>query len=88
MQVGLANSLAHMQWYYEEGVCCTQYPRTYNISMRDEYQAFQDDFRLTACVSTLKWLALGYRQVKYLRNYQEEKSKPFYQLKLHTDSLL
>lgn len=51
-----------MQWYFEEGVCSTQFPRTYNISLRDEYDAFQEDFRLTACISALKWVTLNYKQ--------------------------
>ncbi|KAK6619234.1 hypothetical protein RUM44_003616 [Polyplax serrata] len=60
-KVGLCNSLQQIQWYYEAGVCSTQFPRTYNTSVKDELQAFKDDFRLTACIGLLKWFVQNYR---------------------------
>ena len=34
----------------------TRFPRCYNICQPDDMEAFVDDFRLTACLNTLKWL--------------------------------
>lgn len=42
-------------------MCSTQYPRTYNISLKDEYEAFKDDFRITSCICILKWLVNNYK---------------------------
>lgn len=57
----MCNSLQQIQWFYEAGVCSTQFPRTYNTSTKDELQAFKDDFRLTACIGLLKWFNETYR---------------------------
>ncbi|KMQ98084.1 tubulin--tyrosine ligase-like protein 8 protein [Lasius niger] len=45
-----------MHWYYEAGVANTLFPRCYNICQSDQMHAFIDDFRLTGCLSLLKWL--------------------------------
>lgn len=31
------------------------------MSQKDEYEAFKDDFRMTSCISLLKWLTTTYR---------------------------
>jgi hypothetical protein len=45
-----------MHWFSEEGVSLTRFPRCYNICQPDDMEAFVDDFRLTACLNTLKWV--------------------------------
>ncbi|KAL0273736.1 UNVERIFIED_CONTAM: hypothetical protein PYX00_006345 [Menopon gallinae] len=60
-KIGLCNSLQNIQWYFEPGVCSTQYPRTYNMTQKDEYDAFKEDFRMTSCISLLKWLTATYK---------------------------
>ncbi|XP_011877218.1 PREDICTED: tubulin glycylase 3A-like isoform X2 [Vollenhovia emeryi] len=56
IQVGLCSSVRQMHWYYEAGVANTLFPRCYNICQSDQMHAFIDDFRLTSCLSLLKWL--------------------------------
>lgn len=58
--MGLCNSLQQIQWYYEKGVCTTQFPRTYNTTMREELNAFKEDFKMTACIGILKWFSETY----------------------------
>ncbi|XP_029162007.1 tubulin monoglycylase TTLL3-like [Nylanderia fulva] len=55
-KVGLCSSVRQMHWYYEAGVANTLFPRCYNIYQSDQMHAFIDDFRLTSCLSLLKWL--------------------------------
>ncbi|CAL1679916.1 unnamed protein product [Lasius platythorax] len=55
-KVGLCSSVRQMHWYYEAGVANTLFPRCYNICQSDQMHAFIDDFRLTGCLSLLKWL--------------------------------
>lgn len=53
---GLTASLTQMHWYTEPGVAVTKFPRSYNIHNSDSLEEFIDDFRITACISILKWL--------------------------------
>ncbi|KAG7311744.1 hypothetical protein JYU34_002803 [Plutella xylostella] len=55
---GLTASLTQMHWYTEPGVALTRFPRCYNIYSSDNLEEFIDDFRITACISTLKWLSI------------------------------
>jgi hypothetical protein len=45
-----------MQWYTEEGVSETFFPRCYCVSHLDEMFGFVNDFRITACYSLLRHL--------------------------------
>ncbi|CAH0603365.1 unnamed protein product [Chrysodeixis includens] len=54
---GLTTSLTQMHWYTEPGVALTKFPRCYNIHNSDSLEEFIDDFRITACISVLKWLS-------------------------------
>lgn len=53
---GLCASLTQMHWYTEPGVALTRFPRCYNIHNSESMEEFIDDFRITACISVLKWL--------------------------------
>ncbi|XP_053625443.1 tubulin glycylase 3A-like isoform X1 [Plodia interpunctella] len=53
---GLTTSLTQMHWYTEPGTAVTKFPRSYNIHNSDSLEEFIDDFRITACISVLKWL--------------------------------
>ncbi|XP_075991999.1 tubulin glycylase 3A-like isoform X6 [Anticarsia gemmatalis] len=55
---GLTTSLTQMHWYTEPGVAVTKFPRCYNIHNSDSLEEFIDDFRITACISVLKWLSI------------------------------
>lgn len=46
-----------MHWHTEPGVSLTKFPRCYNIHNSDSLEEFIDDFRITACISVLKWLS-------------------------------
>lgn len=54
---GLTTSLTQMHWHTEPGVSLTKFPRCYNIHNSDSLEEFIDDFRITACISVLKWLS-------------------------------
>ncbi|PZC83279.1 hypothetical protein B5X24_HaOG208043 [Helicoverpa armigera] len=54
---GLTTSLTQMHWHTEPGVALTKFPRCYNIHNSDSLEEFIDDFRITACISVLKWLS-------------------------------
>ncbi|KAL0118147.1 hypothetical protein PUN28_009073 [Cardiocondyla obscurior] len=55
-KVGLCSNVRQMHWYYEAGVANTLFPRCYNLCQSDQMHAFIEDFRLTGCLSLLKWL--------------------------------
>ncbi|KAK0097859.1 hypothetical protein PV326_013155 [Microctonus aethiopoides] len=54
-KIGLCSNVRQMHWYYEPGIANTLFPRCYNICQPDHLHAFIEDFRLTACLSLLKW---------------------------------
>lgn len=53
---GLCNVLRDLHWFFEEGKSETYYPRSYNVSNLDDLGEFIDDYRLTACMSMLRFL--------------------------------
>lgn len=46
-----------MHWHTEPGVALAKFPRCYNIYNPDSLEEFIEDFRITACISVLKWLS-------------------------------
>ncbi|CAH2066184.1 unnamed protein product, partial [Iphiclides podalirius] len=52
---GLTTSLTQMHWYTEPGIALTNFPRCYNIHNSENLEEFIDDFRITACISLVKW---------------------------------
>ncbi|CAG5096461.1 Similar to TTLL3A: Tubulin glycylase 3A (Drosophila melanogaster) [Cotesia congregata] len=69
-KVGLCSNVRQMHWYYEPGIANTLFPRCYNICQADHLHAFIEDFRLTACVSLLKWF------VEKMDNQTESREMP------------
>ncbi|XP_045777803.1 tubulin glycylase 3A-like isoform X4 [Maniola jurtina] len=59
---GLTTSLIQMHWHTEPGVALTKFPRCYNIYNSDSLEEFIDDFRITACISVLKWLSITIKE--------------------------
>ncbi|KAF4522297.1 hypothetical protein B566_EDAN011005 [Ephemera danica] len=57
--VGLSCALQHMQWFTEEGVSETLFPRCYCVNQQDELVGFINDFRLTACYSMLRHVIIS-----------------------------
>uniref|UniRef100_A0A1B6BZE1 Uncharacterized protein n=1 Tax=Clastoptera arizonana TaxID=38151 RepID=A0A1B6BZE1_9HEMI len=53
-KVGLCNYLQQTHWFCEAGISNTLFPRCYNIASEDDLEAFINNFRLTACISTLQ----------------------------------
>lgn len=52
---GLCLLLQQLYWHNEPGVSYVRFPRCYTINFADQCTAFVEDFRLTACISLLKW---------------------------------
>lgn len=53
---GLCNVLRDLHWFFEEGKSETYHPRSYNAWNPDDLAEFIDDYRLTACMSLLRFL--------------------------------
>lgn len=53
---GLCNVLRDLHWHFEEGKSETYYPRSYNAWNADDLAEFIDDYRLSACMSMLRFL--------------------------------
>jgi tubulin monoglycylase TTLL3/8 len=49
-----------MHWYSEAGFSETFFPRCYRLCLEDERLAFQEDYRLTACMSYLRHFVENY----------------------------
>lgn len=54
---GLCSALKDFHWYYEEGKSEAYFPRCFNVFNPEELTEFVDNFRTTACISLLRWLA-------------------------------
>lgn len=52
---GLCTYLQQMHWYSEDSVAETRFPRCYNICQEEDFTAFVQDFRMTACQSLVRW---------------------------------
>ncbi len=48
--------MQQLQWYQEEGVSTVLFPRCYNIFNEDELSIFTENFRITACISLIKFI--------------------------------
>lgn len=57
---GLCNVLRDLHWFFEEGKSETYFPRSYNAWNADDLAEFIDDYRLTACMSMLRFLVNRY----------------------------
>lgn len=73
---GLCNVLQQFYWFYDEDRCELNYPRTYNAWNADELADFIDDFRLTACVSLLRFLNENIAKLKPDKMYSDAGSIP------------
>ncbi|CAG5056553.1 unnamed protein product [Parnassius apollo] len=68
---GLTTSLTQMHWYTEPGIALTNFPRCYNIYNSDNLEEFVEDFRITACISIVKWfssLMLNNKETEFITN--------------------
>lgn len=52
---GLCNVLRDLHWFVEEDKSEAYYPRSYNVWNSDDLMEFCDDYRLTACMSMLRF---------------------------------
>jgi hypothetical protein len=59
-QVGLCNHLQQMHWFSE----AVHFPRCHNISSTDDLTELCDDFRLTACLSLLRFVVYSVDSAK------------------------
>lgn len=53
---GLCSIFKDLHWFFEEGISETYFPRSYNVWSPEELAEFCDDYRLTACISTLRFV--------------------------------
>lgn len=53
---GMCTVLRDFHWFFEEGKSEMYYPRSYNVWATDDLSEFVDDFRMTACISVLRYL--------------------------------
>lgn len=53
---GICASLRDFYWFYIDGLSEMYYPRCYNVFNPDELEDFIDDFRLTACISLIRFV--------------------------------
>jgi tubulin monoglycylase TTLL3/8 len=72
-KIGLCTNLRNLQWYSPYS-CDEFFPRCYKLSQEDDKQAFIDDYRLTCCISMLKYSLQKYR------------GEPDYELDIHITS--
>lgn len=54
---GLCNVLRDLHWFVEEGKSETYYPRSYNVWNADDLADFCDNYRMTSCISMLRFIA-------------------------------
>ena len=59
---GLCTALREFHWFYEEGMSETYFPRCFNVWNPEELNEFIDNFRLTSCISLLRWLVETYQK--------------------------
>lgn len=48
--------LRDFHWFFDEGKSETYFPRSYNVWSQDELTEFTDNFRLSACISLLRYI--------------------------------
>lgn len=72
-KIGLCTNLRNLPWYSPYS-CDEFFPRCYKLSQEDDKQAFIDDYRLTCCISILKYAL------------QKHRGEPEYELNIHITS--
>ncbi|KAF5296777.1 hypothetical protein FQA39_LY12295 [Lamprigera yunnana] len=70
---GLSEAMKTCYWF-KTGVSNINYPRTYNLSNEEEATDFINDFRLTACMSLIKYMMYNI-QTKQVRKIIAEDGK-------------
>uniref|UniRef100_A0A8D8PXP4 Tubulin glycylase 3A n=1 Tax=Cacopsylla melanoneura TaxID=428564 RepID=A0A8D8PXP4_9HEMI len=70
-KVGLCSHLQHMHWFSE----AVHFPRCHNISSPDDLTELCTDFRLTACLSLLRYVVYGIDSTK-LNFFHEDGKVP------------
>lgn len=53
---GLCNVLRDLHWFVEENKSETYTPRSYNVWNQEDLAEFADDYRLTSCMSMLRYV--------------------------------
>lgn len=48
-------ALKDFHWYYEEGTAEAYFPRCFNVFNPEELNEFIENFRMTSCISFLRW---------------------------------
>lgn len=73
---GLCSVLQQFHWFYEEGRSELNYPRTYNVWDNEDLADFIEDFRLTACISLLRFITENIPKIKPEKMYGDSGAIP------------
>ncbi|KAK9888860.1 hypothetical protein WA026_001081 [Henosepilachna vigintioctopunctata] len=62
---GLALLLQNYYWYTEPNIATVNFPRCYVLGFPEHFNHFVDNFRLTACISLVKYVVQTYDSTKF-----------------------
>uniref|UniRef100_A0A1A9W5H6 Tubulin glycylase 3A n=1 Tax=Glossina brevipalpis TaxID=37001 RepID=A0A1A9W5H6_9MUSC len=74
---GLNGLLRDLNWFFVNDVADVNFPRCFNVWSLEELNEFIEHFKLTACVSFLRWLVDKYREQGYGNVFSVEGKIPF-----------
>lgn len=74
---GLCFQIKEFYWYYEKGLSELNFPRCYNIWTPEHLSEFIDDFKLTACMSYLRWILFSVHQNGFDSTFSPTGKIPF-----------
>lgn len=73
---GLCNILENIHWFFEEGKSETYFPRSYSICSMEDLNDLIEDYRFTACQSTVRFLVEEYTNQNSDSIYAEDGQIP------------
>uniref|UniRef100_A0A1A9VF55 Tubulin glycylase 3A n=1 Tax=Glossina austeni TaxID=7395 RepID=A0A1A9VF55_GLOAU len=74
---GLNGLLRDLSWFFVDDIAEVNFPRCFNVWNLEELNEFIEHFKLTACVSFLRWLVDKYRENGYGRIFSDDGKIPF-----------
>ncbi|XP_055915336.1 tubulin glycylase 3A [Eupeodes corollae] len=74
---GLCSNLKDFHWFYEEGISELFFPRCFNAWSPEELAEFIDNFKITACISFIKWMVDSFTETGYDAVFSSAGKVPF-----------
>ncbi|XP_055843478.1 tubulin glycylase 3A [Episyrphus balteatus] len=74
---GLCSNLKDFHWFYEEGISELFFPRCFNAWSPEELAEFIDNFKITACISFIKWMVDKFTETGYDGVFSASGKVPF-----------